>query len=360
MTANDVIQSSFNQMNIQYLKSLLKNKNWDSAKQYAEKVELEMKTNTPLHHQDRFLAYYYLFKYYLSTREIDQAIKNGRLAILYTRNIGDPEVEKLIIDHYLQFSILEREQKHYSSARAILAKLIERLDKQNRENPIVYGLVYSNLGKIAFEEEDYVVCSNHLECALYHFNQLENQKLLFIKPTIEMLAETYIQMENYEKSVERYEELLSYYETEENHLEFGRGMLKIGTVYFHIHLKTARKKIKSAIDIFEKVANSQIEMAKAYFLLAEIEENLNNFPRAINYFQRGIEPLSLEIQPHQILIVYAYFKMGTLSLLINKNEDSKIFLEKGLLFADPFPKIKQKIIEQLEVIYPINSKVLIN
>ncbi|WP_080872862.1 tetratricopeptide repeat protein [Oceanobacillus timonensis] len=86
-------------------------------------------------------------------------------------------------------------------------------------------------------------------------------------------------------------------------------------------------------------------------MLAEIDENMGSFPRAINYYKQALDQLTKVYEKDHFMIVYIYSKIGTLSIRTLKKDQAKSYLEKGLTLSHPFPKIRMQFLYALGKIY---------
>src|SRR5699024_10057265 len=136
-----------------------------------------------------------------------------------------------------------------------------------------------------------------------------------ILESVNALSEVYIQIENYEKAVELYQHLLEAYQEAGDQISEARTFLRIGEIHFYINLKEARKIITKAIKQLDEIyQQDHLDIAKAVLMLAEIDENLSNFPRAINYYKQALRQLMQFYEEDHFLIVYVYSKIGTISI----------------------------------------------
>src|SRR5699024_4608184 len=145
------------------------------------------------------------------------------------------------------------------------------------------------------------------------------------------LAEVYVEIEDYHKALKHHLYLLKVYQSEEDPIKEGRQLLTLGDIYFYVDLRKARQIITEAIPLLKQANGGQHpDIAKAYFMLAEIDEHMYRLPRAVTYYKRALEQIKQTFSEEHFLAVYAYSKLGTISIKVNKWTEAKDYLERGL------------------------------
>jgi len=334
------------------LKKYIYVENYEKAKGLV--TQIETKIVEFLNEKDineKFLILNILAKYYRKIKNYDKSANYSRQAIRIAKQVNKDHM-KVIVDTFLNYAALEREYGQPSNARIELANLLALLDKNNYRDDFSYGLIFSSLGKVALDEENMESGLKQLEKALSYFQKSVPQSHPVIAQTIHTLSDVYIQVENYHKALELQQQLLEVYQKQEDSVQEGQQLLKIGEIYFYIDLKKARRIITKAIKLFEKnYEGKHVDIAKANLMLAELDESMLNLPRAITYYKRALEQLQGFYSESHFLVVYAYSKIGTISIKANELEQAKAYLERGLDLSEDFPKIRLQFLYALGKIY---------
>ncbi|MBY7142041.1 tetratricopeptide repeat protein [Virgibacillus sp. NKC19-3] len=104
--------------------------------------------------------------------------------------------------------------------------------------------------------------------------------------------------------------------------------------------------------LFEEVyEGKQIDIAKGNFLLGELDETMGGIPRALKYYKRSLGQMDGFYSENHFLTVYAYLKIGTLSITVNEWEQAEKYLKKGLPLSDAFPKMRLQFLHALGKVY---------
>lgn len=300
---------------------------------------------------ERFFMLSTVAKYYRKKRNYDKAGNYSRQAIRLAQDIDNDYIE-MVIDTYLDYAALESDYGQLSNARIELAKLLALLDTKKYQDAYAYGVIFSRLGKVALAEENMESGLTQLEKALNYFQKAVPFTHPIIAKTVDTLSDAYIKVENYTKALEYHQQLLKAYQEEKDKEAAARTLLKIGEIQFYIDLKEARKTLTQAIKHMDELfQGNHLDIAKAVLMLAEKDENMGNFPRAINYYKQALAQLTFFYDDTHFMIVYVYSKIGTISMKIYKLNDAKEYLEKGLELATPYPKIRQQYLYALGKIY---------
>lgn len=331
------------------LKEKLLNGKAEEVKFIAQELEEAKEEAAP---EDQFFILSTLAKYFRRMKNYDKAGNYGRQAIRLTKQVNEEHI-KMIIDAHLEYAALEREYGQLSAARMELAKLLAYLDLKNVQDPFAYGALYMNLGKLAIDEENIESALTQLEKAYNHYVEAVPKTHPAVLQTVELLSDTYIKVENYTKAIQYQQEVLAEYIEQEDRLAEVRIRLKISEIYFYIDLRDARKMITETMKSIpeDDQPETKMELAKALLMLAEIDENLESYPRSINYYKRALGELENVYPENHFLIVFAYSKIGTISMKTFKLRQAKEHLEKGLSLAGNFPRIRQQFLYALGKIY---------
>ncbi|WP_085992603.1 tetratricopeptide repeat protein [Oceanobacillus senegalensis] len=321
------------------------------AKVKIMELENKLESKPELVSDDRFLILSTLAKYYRKIKQYDKAGNYSRQAIRMTKDVSKEYIE-VIIDTYLDYAALEREYGQQSTARIELAKLLAFLDANDYKDSLSKGHIFSSLARISMEEENMESGLAQLEKALVYYHKAVPTTHPIISKTVDILSGAYIQIENYPKAIELYEELRKAYREQGDKESEARILLKIGEVNFRVDLRKARKTITDAIKLMDEIyKGNHLEISKAILMLAEIDENLGNFPRAINYYKQALQQLTSFYDENHFMIVFIYSKIGTLSIKTFKWKNAREYLEKGLVLSTPFPKVRSQFLYALGKIY---------
>ncbi|RKQ37235.1 tetratricopeptide repeat protein [Oceanobacillus halophilus] len=325
--------------------------NTEKIKETIKEIEEQLNSGVEFSSDKRFFMLSTVAKHFQKVSNYDKAGNYGRQAIRLSKKVSTEFIE-VIIDTYLDYASLEREYGQLSNARMELAKLLAFLDTIDYKEPYAYGVIFSNLGKIALDEENMESGLTQLEKSLNYFKKAVSETHPIISSSIKTLSDAYIQVEHYHKAVELYQELLENYREAKHKVAEARTMLRLGEIHFYIDLKEARKIITNAIKLMSEIyKGNHLDIANAILMLAEIDENMSNFPRAINYYKQALQQLTHFYDETHFLVVYVYSKIGTISIKTFKLNQAKEYLEKGLDLSTQFPKIRMQFLYALGKIY---------
>lgn len=116
----------------------------------------------------------------------------------------------------------------------------------------------------------------------------------------------------------------------------------LGELAFMCDFKLARRILSAAVKQMEEDSEAdRIKLARGYLVLAEAEENLEKYVRAIKYFKKGLEFFQEGETPDQYMILYLHFKIGMMYSMKNETEESLHYLSKVIDMAgDTNPDLK--------------------
>ena len=334
----------------EYVREQLINGNYDTAKVFVSNLEEKLKEGLL---EERFFIASTIAKFYRKTNNYDKSGNYSRQAIHLSKDIHKEHIE-MIIDTYLDYASLEREYGQLQAARIELAKLLAFLDSNDYQDSYAYGVIFSNRGKIALEDQNIESGLTQLEKGYTYYTRAVPKTHPIVLNVIETLCDIYIQAEQYNKALKLQQEVLAEYNKLEDKVFEIRTLLKIGEIYFFIDLKEARKIITKAIkwmDDTYKYKEEYLDIAKAVLMLAELDENMGNLPRSINYYKKALKELQQFYKDDHFMIVYVYSKIGTLSIKTFKLNQAKEYLKEGLSRSIQFPKIRQQFLYALGKIY---------
>ncbi|WP_339179919.1 tetratricopeptide repeat protein [Oceanobacillus sp. FSL W7-1293] len=300
---------------------------------------------------EEFFVRSVLGKYYRKVKNYDKAGDYSRSAIRLSKNIEKDYLEE-VIDTYLDYAHLEIEYGQESNGRIELAKLLALLDTNHYQDDYTYGVIYSSLAKVSLHEENIESSITQFEKALLYYSEALPETHPVLISAKYTLSDVLVQIENYADALELHQQIWNAYTKEKDPLSAARELLKIGEINFYIDLKEARKVVTKAIKTLASLPEEvPLDIVKAVLMLAEIDENMGNFPRAINYYKQALEQLIKIYEKNHFMIVYIYSKIGTISIRTFKISQAKEYLEEGLTLSHPFPKIRMQFLYALGKIY---------
>ena len=171
------------------------------------------------------------------------------------------------------------------------------------------------------------------------------------------MSNAYIELEKYDQALSLYENILNKKIDAED--KFGEALilLRIGEIDYYKDLKQARSNIMKALNIFQELGEqAQKYILKAYLMLGEIDENIANYPRAINYYKKACQVIEKQDRHNQAMIVFIYSKIGMISIKMNELDKAKLYLEKGLPISESFANIRMQFLYGLGKIYSLEKK----
>jgi hypothetical protein len=292
-----------------------------------------------------------LAKYFRKRNQYDKSAHYSRQAIQQAK-IGKLRLTRPLVDAYLNYAKLEKDYNQIDNARKLLATLLMQLEKNRVEDNYIFGLVYHLLAQIGFQDLAFDTAVEQFKEALTCFRKAIPEEHPIIYQTINELTETYIRMEHYQDALYLQEKTLQDYQKTDDKLTQALILLRMGEIYFYLDLKKARKAITQSLALLKALEQPVLlYQAKANLLLAELEENLANALRSINYYKRSLKQLEQVHEQEHFMVVYAYSKIGTLLMKVNQLEDAKYYLEKGLPLTKGHPHIQMQFLYALGKIY---------
>lgn len=294
----------------------------------------------------RFRSLLTLATYYKYKSNYSEAARNFRQALNLVNKLNEEDGDH-IIDAYLKHAALERDYAQEKKARMSLAKLLFWLDKNRPKDDMAYGLAYSQLGKLFFDEEDIESGIEHMKKALDCFSKHLPENHPLKAETIHAISKAYIKMEDYKNALSLYQTQLEDTDQEKDGKTYGELLLKIGEIYFYIDLSKAHHTIIAAKEIFLSLGESaEGPLLKAYLMLGELEESIKNDQQAINYYDSALQLMKND---SQTVLIYA--KLGALSMRSKQLKQAKVYLETGLSLAGQLPRIRAQFLLNLGKIH---------
>lgn len=291
-----------------------------------------------------------LIAYFHEVSNYNKSVDYARQAVSLAKKAADINVD-VLIDIYFKYSAVEQEYGQYAQARILLAQLLQVLETNNWEDKSIYGHLYYNLGKINIAEENFEAGIRQLEKALGLLKESVAHSNLLINKTVNLMAETYIKIKEFDKGIELYTKLLkAYKDAEEKELEV-KTLLNIGEVYYYIDLMKAKKTVEQALEQLQHEYNNHHDKLRAIMMLAEIEENTGKFQNAVSYYQRSLNQLKNIHGQTRPMSAFIHSKIATLLFNNNELEQAKDYLEQGLKLTSDFPQMKLQIYSVLGKIY---------
>ncbi len=329
----------------------LKQKQYGQAEKLVKDTEDLLALGTERGAETLLLVLPALASYYRHIQNYDRSANLFQQA-LHTGKQAAARHSKNWAEIHFEYAALERQYGHHASARKLLATLLQFLEKREEKDTVSIGRVYSTLGKIAMDEENYQQAASQLRQAVSLFRQSLPETHSLLLQTIDLLSNTFIQMESYQQARDLYQERLKKHREAGNHLLTGKTLLKMGEIDFYLNLRQARKTTGEALSVLEHaVGEKNIEISRAHLLLGELEENMGKFPRAVKHYKYALEQLEHFYEPEHFMVVFAYAKIGTLAMKANDLEEAKTYLEKGLPLSQAFPKVRLQFLYALGKLY---------
>lgn len=128
-------------------------------------------------------------------------------------------------------------------------------------------------------------------------------------------------------------------------------LFTLGEMAYQLDLKLARKMMSQLVNTLEADRErSHNILGEAYLLLAEIEETMDKLPRAIKYYEKGMEHLTVE-SSDQNLFAFLFYKIGILNSALRKDAKAIEAFEKGLALVNQDIENKVHILVSLGKIY---------
>jgi len=318
----------------------------------AEEAANELEAVTiDVNESEKFLNLHVLAKYYRIIKNYDLAANYSQQAIRMAKRLDKDQIE-VIIAVYLNYVVLEREYGQLSNGRIQIASLLALLDKHNFQGHFSYGLIYKSLGNIEMDLENKENGLNQLEKALFHFQQAVPAAHTMVVNTINKLTEVYIQIENYHQAIKHQLHLLKIYQSEQDSIQEGQQLLTLGEIYYYVDLKKARRTITDAIPLLKEYDEGvHPDLVRANLMLGEIDEHMYHLPRATTYYKRALGQIKKVFGEDHFLAVYAYSKLGTLSIKINELKEAQAYLEHGLHLSKKHSQIRSQFLFALGKLY---------
>ncbi|GAB3060132.1 tetratricopeptide repeat protein [Virgibacillus ainsalahensis] len=333
------------------VKNKVMERNYDSAREQVREMEQLLEANDDLHTDTQLLSMAALAKFYKRVSNYDKAASYSQQALNMIKKVNETHTET-IIDSHLEYAALEREYSNYAEARKLLATLLNFLESNDIKDAFPYGMTYSSLGKVFLDEDAIENGINQLKQAVDYFREAVSETHQVLTQTIHLLSDAYIRNENYNQALSLYQDVLKNHQGKEDRVQEGKTLLKMGEIYFYIDLKKARRTITKAMKIFEEIYDdNHLDIAQGNLMLGELDENMGAFPRAINYYKRALDQFNAFYEENHFMCVYAYSKIGTLSIKANELMEAKNYLEKGLALSKDFANIRLQFLHALGEIY---------
>ncbi|UJL46701.1 tetratricopeptide repeat protein [Virgibacillus sp. NKC19-16] len=333
------------------IKAHVNGKGYELAWEQVEELEEILDSDEKIDEEVQFLSLRMMAKFYHTVKNYDKT-KNYSKRALHIKEMDKTHTE-LVIDTYLDYAGLEREHGQFSNARKLLKELLGLLESTDWQDAYYYGLVYRSLGMVEVDEGDDESALRNLEKALTYFRESVAEENSIIGQTVYAISDIYIRLEDYDQALHLHQQLLETYQQIGDKVSEGKSLLKIGEVYFYIDAKKSRRTITQAVKLFGEVyEDKHIDIAKGNLLLGELDETMGGIPRALKYYKRSLEQMDRFYSESHFLTVYAYSKIGTLSITVNEWDHAEEYLEKGLALSDPFPKMRRQFLHALGEFIP--------
>ncbi|WP_018933027.1 tetratricopeptide repeat protein [Gracilibacillus lacisalsi] len=306
--------------------------------QQLKKIEELSNAELLFLHHTAALFYQAEKNYSLASHHFQQAMKH---------RYRDKEAEEIWLQAHLAFAKLDEQFKQFSQARMTLAKVLQYLEKKQADNTEI-ARVYQRIGWLFYQEEELHQAHTQMEQARkLLLEELEPVDPMVMKVT-DQLADIYVALEQPALAIQLFDNIIAREDTLLSDEGKATLLMKTGELHFHIDLKKARRIIDQAV----KLVNTEHPLSvRGFMLLAEIEENLTAFPRAVKYYERALEIINQKYEKDHFLVVFLYSKLGTIALKMGEDQKAKRFLEAGLPLSDKYPKIRMQFLYALGKIY---------
>ncbi|WP_058308017.1 tetratricopeptide repeat protein [Gracilibacillus massiliensis] len=317
----------------------------DLVKQDVTKFESQLKKMDGLSIKELLYLHYAVALFYTKQNNYSLASHHFQQAVKYRGQ--DRQTKQLWLQAHLDFVQLDEQFKQYAQARMTLAKVLQYMEK-NHQHVVDIARIYQKIGWLFFQEEELHQAHMQLEEAKKLFLQFYRLPDPNVMKVNDQLAEVYLALEQPELAEQLFENVIRKHKEDLTKVGEATLLLKLGELNFHTDLKTARKNISAAKNL---VSEDHPLYLRAYMLLAEIEENIKAFPRAIKYYRKALNIVLKAYPKDHFLIVFIYSKLGTISLKIGEKEQAQTFLESGLPLASQHPKIRMQFLYALGKLY---------
>ncbi|QHS24216.1 tetratricopeptide repeat protein [Virgibacillus sp. MSP4-1] len=209
--------------------------------------------------------------------------------------------------------------------------------KESTNTEFINDIVYD------FEQEDYENLIRSVETAKQEL-EFDGEDIYTLN-LLEILG--YIELNQMTEAEKAIKSIYSKYE------EDGVKLHLLGQLAYEVDLKLARKFLSRSLKLFETDSSgvSSIDKARAYLLLAETEEQLSKIPRALKYYDKGLESLSEGEDVNDYLASFLHFKKGMLLAARQEYEQSVESLKMGIDRAGENLDIKIHLLVSLGKIY---------
>ena len=325
------------------------------VKYLVQKLEEQILVTEMLNKEDKLKLLLRLIKYYRMINDYNKCSKYCREAISFSKQGKNTENTheqiEILIEIYLEFAGLERRYKKFTQARIMLANLLQMLESLNWEDPFSFGLLYDSLGKVNIGDENFAAGINQFKEALHCFKQSVDETHPQIIQTMHLMSKIFIRMERYEEALKLHQELLEVYKRNKDSVYEAKALLDIGEIYFYIDLRKAQKKINHALSLLKEQPKKEMDIVRAYLMLAEIDENTRNYNSAIINYKLSLERLVHIYKNKHFMIVFVYLKLGNLLIEVNRLNEASEYLDQGLKLASDFEQLRPQFYSTLGKVY---------
>ncbi|MFC4386977.1 tetratricopeptide repeat protein [Gracilibacillus marinus] len=256
----------------------------------------------------------------------------------------DKETEQLYIQAHLSFATLDESTNQLKEAKMTLARLLQYLEKHQFDERII-AKVYQKIGWLFYKEDELHQAHTQLEQAKQLLEKSCKKTDPEMLQLLDKLAEIYIALEQPEKAVALFTNIVDASISKE---ACATIKIKIGELNFHIDLRIARKTIIEAIELVDETHPIYL---RGNMLLAEIEENIVAYPRAVKYYKRAFDHVVQTHEKTHFLHVFLLSKLGTIHLKMGELDKAQSYLEDGLPYAKAYEKIEMQYFYALGKIY---------
>lgn len=266
--------------------------------------------------------YHLLAGYQANRRQYEQTILHCQRAVRLAEKVSERDLS-FIIESYLIYAAIETAYNQAATARVELAKLLLLLEKRKIKDPNVLGKVYLQLAKTAIADQQSDLAIRQLKESVKFFKRAANDVHPAGQQVMHLLVEVYENAGLYEEAQTLVKEQIK----EMMRLRVKKSeitwRIRQGELFFYTDLKKARRILSKTIELTEQVEDRQLS-GRVFMLLGEIDEEMQQFPRAISYYERARSAL---VSTNQ-LIGYMEMKIGMLAIKAGHMKKAKHYLKQ--------------------------------
>lgn len=198
-------------------------------------------------------------------------------------------------------------------------------------NDVDSSLFYIKKGTEYYYSDDYIHCELYWKKALEYRKKIYAPQSVYIGNALNNLGLLYLNIWNFEESINYLEKAKSIYLANNNILELSVVNSNLGKNYQLLgNFDLAEQYINESLNIIKNVTSKEANLRKAEFLmrLGLLENERKNYQKAANYFNEVIHKYS-SIFPAQVNHNLLY-NISTSYMSLKKYDSTLIYLKKAL------------------------------